>query len=252
MSLVKTEGIVLKYMRYGDTSMIFSLYTKDFGKIKLLAKGVRNKRSKVTPLGIFTIAEIVYYKKERIELQLLSSAETLRNYSGLTKSINRFSWASALAELLEQLIKGEEPNQRIFNLSLKTLSRMEKTEEVNLEKLFWVFTLKLLSHLGYRPKLDSCVSCGKEIKRKELFLSTERGGIICPDCTRESEFYIKLSRKSYLSIRKLLSLDMNRVDKYPMNDENLEEMGEVVKSFIYYHIGTKDLKSLEFLRKVSA
>ncbi|MDH4222043.1 MAG: DNA repair protein RecO [candidate division Zixibacteria bacterium] len=251
MSLVKSEGIVLKGIKYGDTSMIFSLYTRDFGKIKLLAKGIKNKRSRIAPLGVFSLAEIVCYRKERNELQLLSSAESLKNFPGLSKSINRFSWASALTELLEQLIKGEEPNQRIFNLSLKVLSQMEKTDEMNLEKLFWVFALKLLSHLGYKPRLDVCVGCGKEIKGKEVFLSPERGGIICPVCTREGEYYLKLSRRSYLSVRKLLSLDIRAVDKYLVDKENLDEIGEMVNSFINYHIGTRNLKSLEFLRKVS-
>lgn len=251
MSLVKTEGIVLKSLRYGDSSMIFSLYTRDFGKIKLLAKGIKMNKSRMAPLGFFSLSEVVFYKKERSELHLLSSAESLSNFSGLSKSIHRFSWASALAELLEQLIKGEEPNQRIFNLSRKSLSRMEKADESNLEKLFWVFALKLLSHLGYKPKLDNCVDCAKEIKDKEIFLSPERGGVICKRCAREDEFYLKLNRRSYLSARKLVSLDINKVDRYPLTKEDLQEIGELIVSFIRYHTGAKDLKSLEFIKKVS-
>lgn len=252
MSLVKTEGIVLKSLRYGDSSMIFTLYTKDFGKIKLLAKGVKKEKSRTTPLGLFSLAEVVFYKKEKSELHLLSSAESLKNFSGLGKSIARFSWASAISEILDQLIKGEEPNQRIFNLSLKALSFTEQTDESNLEKLFWVFALKLLSHLGYKPKLDTCLNCGGEVKEKEVFISPERGGIICRRCSKEEEYYLKLTRKSYLSVVKLISLDIKKVEKFPLEKEKLEEIRELAKSFIHYHIGAKDLKSLEFLREVSA
>jgi DNA repair protein RecO (recombination protein O) len=251
MSLAKTAGIILKSLKYGESSVIFSLYTKDFGKIRVLAKGIKRTKSRIAPLGIFSLAEMVFYKKEKSELHLLSSAECLKSFSGLSRSINRFSWAAAASELLDQLVKGEEPNQRIFNLSLKTLSRMEKIEESNLEPLFWSFALKLLSHLGYKPKLDSCVNCGKEIEEEQIYASPERGGVICPNCVREDEYYLKLNRKSYLLVRRLLSLDMNRVDRYPVNKENLQEVEETVKSFIHYHIGAKDLKSLEFLKKVS-
>ncbi len=201
MSLVKTEGIVLKSLKYGDSSNIFTLYTRDFGKIKLLAKGIKRRKSRTPPLGYFSLSEIVFYKREKSELHLLSSGETLKNFSGLGKSLNRFSWASAVTELLDQLISGEEPNQRIFNLSLKTLSRMESMDESDLEKIFWGFALKLFSNLGYKPRLDTCVRCGKEIKEEEVFLSPERGGVICHHCTREEEYYLKLGRKAYLSAR---------------------------------------------------
>jgi len=251
MSLVKTEGIVLKSLKYGDSSVIFSLYTKDFGKLKLKALGIKRAKSRTAPLGFFSLAEVVFYKREKSELHLLSSAESLKSFSGLSKSLNRFSWASAVSELLDQLISGEEPNQRIFNLSLKTLSRMEIVDESNLEKIFWGFALKLFSHLGYKPKLDTCVNCGKEIKEKEVFLSPERGGVICKSCTREDEYYLKLKRKTFLSARKLLSLDISRLDKLSVDKESLDELEDLVKSFIHYHTGAKDLKSLEFLRKVS-
>jgi DNA repair protein RecO (recombination protein O) len=250
MSLVKTEGIVLKSLKYGDSSIIFTLYTKDFGKIKLLAKGVKRRKSRTPPLGYFSLSEIVFYKREKSELHLLSSGETLKNFSGLSKSLNRFSWASAVAELLDQLITGEELNQRIFNLSLRTLSRMENVDESNLEKIFWSFALKLFSNLGYKPKLDTCIKCGKEITEDEVFLSPERGGVICHNCTREEEYYLKLSRKAYLSARKLLFLDINKVDKIPVDKESLTEIEDLVKSFIRYHTGAKDLKTLEFIRKI--
>lgn len=200
---------------------------------------------------MFSLAEVVYYKRERSELHLLSSSETLKSFSGLSKSLNRFSWASAVSELLDQLIKGEESNQRIFNLSLKTLSRLETTEDENLEKLFWSFALKLSTHLGYKPKLDACVNCGKEIKDEEVLFSPERGGIICKNCAKEDEYFIKLSRKSYLVARKLLSLDINKVDKFPVDKESLEEISELVRSFISYHTGAKELKALDFLKKIS-
>ncbi|HVP37311.1 MAG TPA: DNA repair protein RecO [Terriglobales bacterium] len=251
MSLVKTEGIVLKSLKYGDSSLIFSFYTRDYGKVKVLAKGIKRTKSRILPPGTFSLVEIVFYKKERTELHLLSSAEILKSFPGLSKSLNRFSWASAVSELLDQLIKGEESNQRIFNLSLKTLSGMETADETNLEKLFWSFALKLSTHLGYKPKLDVCVSCGKEIKDEEVLFSPERGGVICKKCAKEDEYFLKLSKESYLAARKLLSLDINKVDKFPVDRESLDEVSGLVKSFISYHTGAKELKALDFLRKIS-
>jgi DNA repair protein RecO (recombination protein O) len=251
MSLVKTEGIVLRSLKYGDSSNIFTLYTRDFGKIKLLAKGIKRRKSRTPPLRYFSLSEIVFYKREKSELHLLSSGETLKSFSGLSKNLNRFSWASAMTELLDQLITGEELNQRIFNLSLKTLSRMESVDESDLEKIFWGFALKLFSNLGYKPKLDTCVRCGREIKEEEVFLNPERGGVICHNCTKGEEYYLKLSRKAYLSAGQLLSVDINKIDKIPIDKDSLKEIADLVKSFIRYHTGAKDLKTLEFIRKVS-
>ena len=65
MSLVKTEGIILKSLKYGDSSLIFSIYTRDFGKVKVLAKGIKRPKSRTLPLVIFSLAEVVFYKRER-------------------------------------------------------------------------------------------------------------------------------------------------------------------------------------------
>ena len=73
MPILKSEGVVLRRIKYSETSLILTFYTKDQGKISLIAKGARNPKSKfVGALEPATYASIVYYHKDSRELQLLS------------------------------------------------------------------------------------------------------------------------------------------------------------------------------------
>jgi DNA repair protein RecO (recombination protein O) len=73
--ILKTEAFVLSKLNYGDTSSIVSLYTKDSGKISAIIKGARSPKSKmgmiIDPLNFL---EIILYKKDSREVQLISSA----------------------------------------------------------------------------------------------------------------------------------------------------------------------------------
>ena len=66
-NIIKTEGFVLKTMLFKESSLIASIFTKKFGKIKVLAKGVRRPKSKLCgALELFNLDEIIFYKRERL------------------------------------------------------------------------------------------------------------------------------------------------------------------------------------------
>ncbi len=137
MSITKTEALVLKSIKFGDTSRIATLYSKDYGKIKVIAKGIRKPKSKLAgALQTFSHIQIVFYKKQTTEIYLLSQSEIFHSYQSLTKDLYRYVFASAAIELLERLISGEESHPEIFDLTLETLSFMEICPQKSLENSF--------------------------------------------------------------------------------------------------------------------
>jgi len=101
MSITKTEAIVLKSMKFGDTSKIATLYTKDHGKIKVIAKGIRKPKSRLAgALQTLSHIQIVFYRKRTSEIYLLSQSETIKSYQSLYKDLNRYVFACAALELL--------------------------------------------------------------------------------------------------------------------------------------------------------
>jgi DNA repair protein RecO (recombination protein O) len=250
MSITKTEAVVLKTIKFGDTSRIATLYTKDHGKVKVIAKGIRTPKSKLAgALQTFAHIQTVFYKKRTSEIYLLSQADTIKSHQPITKDLNRYVFASAALELLDRLITGEESNPQIFDLTLHTLSFLESCSEESIEKSFAHFALKLTELLGYKPKLDKCISCNRIPAGRIILFSSEKGGVICRSCTKGDQTYLRLSKDSVDSALKLQSIKTEKLDTYNIPKEHLKEISDVILSLLNYHTGRgKDLKSLEFLK----
>jgi len=250
MSITKTEAIVLKGLKFGDTSKIVTLYTKDYGKIKVIAKGIRKPKSRLAgTLETFFHIHIVFYKKTTTEIYLLSQSEIMHPFQKITKDLNRYALASGVLELLDKLITGEEPNLEIFELTLNTLSFMEACAPKSVEKSFLFFVLRLADILGYKPKFDRCISCGKTIPGKLILFSPEKGGIVCARCAREDQAYLRLTKDSPKLAFKLQSIKLDKLNSYNIPKEHLREISNVVLNLLDYHTGKgRGLKSLEFLK----
>lgn len=249
MSITKTEAIVLKSIKFGDTSRIATLYTKDHGKVKVIAKGVRSPKSRLAgALQTFSHLQVVFYKKRTSEIYLLSQTDTIEAYQSFYKDLNRYVFASAALELLDRLITGEESNPRLFELTLATLSFMQSCGEESLEKAFGFFALKLTDLLGYKPKFDRCTGCSRSVEAELILFSSEKGGIICGRCSRADQAYLRLSKDSVVSALKLQSIKTEDLNTYNIPKERLKEISNVILSLLEYHTGRgKDLKSLKFL-----
>ena len=250
MSITKTEAIVLKSIRFGDTSRIATLYSKDHGKIKVIAKGIRKPKSRLAgALQTFSHIHIVFYRKRTTEIYLLSQADTIDSHQLLYKDLNRYAFASAALELLDKLITGEEPNPRLFELALSILHLVERLPDRQLERAFCHFALKLTDLLGYKPKFDGCVGCNKQVEGKFVLFSPEKGGIICKRCATRDQAYLRLSRDSAVSALKLQSIKTEELDTYNIPKGRTEEILNMILNLLDYHTERgKDLKSLELLR----
>src|SRR5512135_3314151 len=95
--ILKTEAVVLSKLKYGDTSLIASLYTKDYGKLSGIIKGGRNPKSKmgsvVNPLNHL---EMVLYKKDTRDIQLISSVSIIAYYQGINDNFDKLKYGLSI------------------------------------------------------------------------------------------------------------------------------------------------------------
>lgn len=249
MSITKTEAIVLKSIKFGDTSRIATLFTNDYGKIKVIAKGIRKPKSKLAgALQTFAHIQIVFYKKHTTEIYLLSQADTVESYASLYKDLNRYVFGSAVLELLDQLITGEEANPKVFQLTLEVLSFLQNCQPASMEQAFCSYALRLADLLGYRPKFDRCVTCGSKAEVRLILFSPEKGGVICRRCAAQNQAYLRLSADAASSALKLQSIKTEDLDAYNIPKGHLRDVLNMVLTLLEYHTQRgKDLKSLELL-----
>jgi DNA repair protein RecO (recombination protein O) len=249
MSITKAEAIVLKSIKFGDTSRIVTLFTDDYGKIKAIAKGIRKPKSKLAgALQTFAHIQIVFYKKRTTEIYLLSQADTVESYTSLYKDLNRYVFGSAVLELLDRLVTGEEANPKVFELTLEILSFLQNCRPASLEKAFCSYALRLADLLGYRPKFDRCVACSSKAEVRLILFSPEKGGVICRRCAAQNQAYLRLSADAASSALKLQSIKTEDLDAYNIPKGHLRDVLKMVLALLEYHTErAKDLKSLELL-----
>ncbi len=123
MAILKTEAIVLKGWKLRETSKILALFTRDYGKIKVVAKGARDPKSKFKGcLEPLTCIYIVYYDKRTRDLQLLSQTDLIDPHFHIVGDVERTSLGLAAAELIYKSEIGEEAAPKLFDLLKQTLS----------------------------------------------------------------------------------------------------------------------------------
>ena len=98
MAIVRTEAFVLKAVRFGETSMIYRLFTRDRGVVPVIAKGARRPKSRFgAALGTFQRLLVTYYQKEGREVQTLSGVDLLAAHRGIAASLPRLEAAGRIS-----------------------------------------------------------------------------------------------------------------------------------------------------------
>ncbi len=185
MALVKSRAISLKSYWLGETSKVVVCYTRDYGKVRLVAKGARKGGGRLgAALEPMHVSGVVFYLRQGRDLSLVSQAEIERQWPELRRDVVRMAYAGATLELTDALVSEREPDPEFFDLLEKTLGRAAGAPPSSLDVVLWSFELSLASALGYAPELVRCVACGGPLDGRVSF-AARRGGVICDNCLAE-------------------------------------------------------------------
>jgi DNA repair protein RecO (recombination protein O) len=182
MAILKTEAVVLKGWRLGETSKILSLFSRDYGKIKVVAKGALGPKSKFKGC-IESLAHIgaIYYDKRTRELQLLSQADLKDGHIHILGDFERTSLALAASELIDKAVLAEEPMLSVFDLFVRYLRMLDQGGGA-LEGYLWFFEGRFIDLMGYQPTWDHCLDCNGSLGAAGGFFQPMNGGLLCHEC----------------------------------------------------------------------
>ncbi|MBX7045338.1 MAG: DNA repair protein RecO [Ignavibacteria bacterium] len=170
MALITDEAYVLRSVKYGDTSKILSLYSKENGKINCIVKGARNLKSRV--LGViepFNKITIVFYHKQNRDLQMLSKAETITNFAGMKSDLDKLEIGYRILEMMNKAVYDNEHSHELFELLSNTFTFINRTDEDS-SFVYLYFQIHLCEVLGISP-IDKSDTEGNTFKSKELLLN---------------------------------------------------------------------------------
>ncbi|HTZ11160.1 MAG TPA: DNA repair protein RecO [Candidatus Margulisiibacteriota bacterium] len=244
----KTEAIVIGRRDFRETSLIAEFYTRDFGKMSGLLKGIRSDPQKfASNVEIFSFNEIIFYRKTRSELHLVSQCDTRESFNTIRQSIDKTAVASFMMELIGAVMPVEDRNEEIFNLALACLKELEATN--NPDKIMTIFKIKMLSLSGFKPHFDSCVSCGNRVMGQSRF-SLKLGGLLCPGCFRRDLASRSIFRGTVASIMHIEKNDFRSNLNLGLNPLIKRELGAILNAFLNFHL-EKELKSQKVINKMA-
>lgn len=249
MPLVKTEGIVLRTFKLGDTSRIAVLYTRDQGKVKVVAKGARNPKSRLgAGLNLFVHNHVVFSFKETRDLQTLTKCELVREHRALERDPMRLAHAGVAAELVDRVAVGEEHYGELFQLLEGSLRRFDEEPSERMALALAHFELQLTAVLGYLPRFDGCAACGRALGEERRFGLLE-GGMLCARCGSGRERTITLSHGAVAVMRLLADGSWDSLRRVRLSRGQVVEVEQTLVAYLRHQAtGPRALRSLEFLR----
>ncbi|MCC6176409.1 MAG: DNA repair protein RecO [Chloroflexi bacterium] len=175
----RVEAVVLRRVDFGEADRVLVLYTRERGKLSVVAKGIRRITSRMAGhLELFTDAEVQLARG--MNLDVITQADTRHAFRVLREDLNRTSGAYFVAELADALTEEGAEQPELFDLLVQTLHALETTTDTRL--VLAHYQLALLDVVGFRPALMRCVTCREEIQPGKNAFSAFLGGALCPRC----------------------------------------------------------------------
>jgi DNA repair protein RecO (recombination protein O) len=185
MALVQDRCICLRKVEYSETSQILTLFAREHGLLRVIAKGA-HRRTKVGAskfgggLDLLDVGDAVFSHAPERDLPPLTEWTLCDGLLELRGNLRAIYLGSYAAELVLSLIEEHDPHPALFDRLLAVLGDLSTPR---LEQGFLAFELGLLRETGYAPHLQSCVACGGKLdERERTFISPTRGGAICRNC----------------------------------------------------------------------
>lgn len=203
MAAEKSLAIVLRVVDFSETSVVATLFTRDFGKVSALAKGARRPKGPFeAALDLLAVCRIVFLHKASDALDLLTEAKLERRFRAGSRDLSRLYAGYYIAELLRELTDAADPHPELFQAADHTLVTLES--ECDVAKSILEFELTALGLLGHLPSLDRCVGCGKSVAAaSRVSFGQLAGGVLCPSCRPGQKQVVSVSGPTIEALRQL-------------------------------------------------
>jgi len=241
--LYKSEAVVIKRSDLGEADKILTIFTPHFGKLRVVAKGVRKVTSRLAGhVELFTRSQMLLAKARNLDI--VTQSETMDAYRPLHDDLSRIAHASYAAELLDALTPDALENYPVYKLTAETLRLL--SEDADADRVLRWFELQLLGYMGYAPELGKCVECRNDLAPTVNGFSASLGGVVCASCRRAG-----VGRDLSVNALKVLRLMQRNsyaaVSRVRLDQELQAELQGTTQSYITY-ILERELRSTHFVK----
>ena len=227
MGTAKQSGIIIAESNMGDYDKMVTLLTPGYGKISCVAKGARKPKSQLMAgTQLFCFGEYMLFKGG--ENYHINSVETIEIFYNIRIDLDKLKYAMHINKIIYDVTTENQNCYKILQLYLNTLYMISETDE-NLDFILAVFKIRLLSLLGFTPKVKECVSC-KEQENISYF-SLKDNGIKCSACGRQDKSAIKMSKTTQKAIQYIILAPAKKLYSFHISEDSLKELELISKLY---------------------
>ena len=242
------RGLVLREVKYKESSKILTILTEEEGKITAEAKGVLRKgsRSAASAQALVWSELVVSEYRGRYTL---TEGSVLEDFAALRGELADYALGSYFAELTEAVSDEDSPNAALLHLVLNALFALSR-------RLYppghikSVFELRLASLAGFAPSLERCVSCG-EREAESPRLSLYGGALHCAGCAPNAPGKsLALSRPVLAAMRHAVHADAKRIYSFTLDDASEKLLSQVCEEYLLAQLD-RGFQTLDYWKSVS-
>ena len=180
----KTQAFTFQKSDTNEADRVFSVFSNNYGRLDLFAKAIRKINSKLKGgINIFSFSDIEFIQgKNR---KTLTDSSTIKRFDNINDNLEKFNVANKIGNVLEDFLKGEEMDVKVFDLLGEIFSELNdiKTDGQKSSFLYYYFLWNFLAIQGYKPEVANCVRCRGKIFPESVHFSLKNGGVVCKKCS---------------------------------------------------------------------
>ncbi len=254
MSQIKTTGLIIKLCNLNDNDRIFTILTKDYGKISVIGKGVRSQRHKCfSAMQLFCLSDFVFEKTTGMYYPV--SANVRENFFDIRNSVEKVSLATYITDIVNATPDEFPIEDEYFRFILNSLYLISKiivsSEDYidNILKYKCIFELKTVCENGFLP---SCSKCGKCNSTKNIkYFDVTQGIILCDSCGNENPNSIlyQIDNNLHRIIYQISNSDLRAVFSLDFKNVNMYNLSKITEEYLLSQMEI-GLSSLEYLKSI--
>ncbi|MDP3882792.1 MAG: DNA repair protein RecO [Candidatus Staskawiczbacteria bacterium] len=229
----RTKGFVFKKNDINESDRVFSVFTEDFGRIEVRARALRKIISKLrADVDIFYFSEIEFIQGKN--MKTLTDAVKIKKSESLYKNLRKLKVACQISDLLDDFLKGQESDKKIFVLIEEFFNDLDKVADVkNDDLVFQYFFWNFVFLQGYKLEAETCALCREKINPYSIYFSAKNGGVMCENCFLKAREGIKINSDTVKTLRLIFKKDWQTFSRLKMELQSKMMLKEVLEDAMH-------------------
>ena len=225
MGTIKVKGVVIAENNMGDFDKMITLLTPN-GKIGCSARGARRPKSQLMAGTQFLcFGEYMLFKGS--STYTLNSCETIELFYDIRTDLDKLEAAAHITKIIQDVTDENQNTYKIMQLYLNTLYVLANTDK-NIPFTEAIFKIKLLTLLGFAPRVEKCCICGE---KEVTHFSLKDSGVKCTSCSRQDTGTIQISASTWQALRYIVLAPAKKLYSFEISEENQKQLEIIAKLY---------------------